>query len=391
MPEISAEVRALAPDLIALRRDFHRYPELGGQEVRTAGIVAERLKALGYTVRTGIAKTGVTGFLKGGKPGKTVLIRADMDALPMQEETDVPWRSENAGVMHACGHDTHTAMGLTAAAVLARMAPTIAGNLYFVFQPAEETSRGADAMIEDGLLEDVRPDAAVAIHILNMFPAGTIAICNGPTMASADKLTITVTGRGGHGAAPHLAVDPVVAAAQIITGLQTLVSRETPPFSPAILSITMLRAGTAFNIIPDTVEMVGTFRCFDPKLRERLMVALARTAEGIAVSMRCTATVANEFMTPAVLNDPAVTRIAREAAAAIVGPEKTIAPDPLTGSEDAAFIWQKVPGCYAFIGSANPTWASPPSMHNVKFDIDESCLEIGAEFLVRTARRLLEA
>jgi amidohydrolase len=389
MPEISAEVRALVPDLITLRRDFHRHPELGGQEVRTAGIVAERLKALGYTVRTGIAKTGVTGFLKGGKPGKTVLIRADMDALPMQEETDVPWRSENAGVMHACGHDTHTAMGLTAAAVLARMAPTLAGNLYFVFQPSEETSRGADAMIEEGLLEDVRSDAAVAIHILNMFPAGTIAICNGPTMASADRLTITVSGRGGHGAAPHLAVDPVVAAAQIITGLQTLVSRETPPFSPAILSITMLRAGTAFNIIPDTVEMVGTFRCFDPKLRERLMVALARTAEGIAASMRCTATVANEFMTPAVLNDPAVTRIAREAAAAIVGPEKTIAPDPLTGSEDAAFIWQKVPGCYAFIGSANPAWASPPSMHNVKFDIDESCLEIGAEFLVRAATRLL--
>ena len=293
--------------------------------------------------------------------------------------------------MHACGHDTHVAMGLTAAAALAKLAPTLAGNLYFVFQPAEELSHGAEIMVQEGLLETVRSNAAVALHVMNMWPAGTIAICEGPAMASADMLKITVTGRGGHGAAPHLAVDPVVAAAQVITGLQTLISRETPPFSTAILSITMLKAGTAFNIIPDTVEMTGTFRCFDPKLRQQLMAGMSRTAEGIAAAMRCTAVVSDEYLTPAVINDPAVTRLAREAAASVVGPERVIAPsDPLTGSEDASFIWEKVPGCYAFIGSANPAWPSPPSMHNAKFDIDESCLEIGAEFLVRSACRLLE-
>ena len=389
MIKISAEVKALVPNLIALRRDLHQHPELGFQEIRTAGIVAERLGALGYTVRTGVGKTGVTGFLAGGKPGKTILVRADMDALPIQEETDVPWRSENPGVMHACGHDTHVAMALAAAEVLAKAAPSLSGNLYFVFQPAEEGASGAEAMLRDGVLEAVKPDAAIAIHTLTFWPAGTLVICDGAAMASADKLEITVTGTGGHGASPELAVDPVVAAAQIITALQTLVSRETPPLEAAILSITMLRAGTAFNIIPDTVEMTGTFRCFDPKVRERLMASLARTAEGIAAALRCTARVTDEFLTPAVLNDPAVTAIAREAAAGIVGADKVLAPPPLTGSEDASVFWEKVPGCYAFLGAAPADGSPGVSIHNARFDLDESALPIGVEFLVRAARRLL--
>ena len=386
---ISPAVQALTSEMIALRRDFHRHPELGFQELRTAGIVAERLTALGYTVRTGVAKTGVTGLLRGGKPGKTVLLRADMDALPIHEETDVPWRSESPGVMHACGHDAHTAMGLTAAAVLARMAPSLAGNLLFVFQPAEEISRGAEAMLAEGILEGIQPDAALAVHVYNQWPVGTIAISEGPAMASADKLTLTVTGRGGHGASPHLTIDPVVASAQIITALQALVSRETPPLDAAILSITMLKAGTAFNIIPDTVEMTGTFRCLGPALRERLLASLTRTVEGVAAAFRCTASVKDEYLTPAVVNDPAVTRMAREAAAGIVGADRVIAPVPLTGSEDAAFLWQKVPGCYAFIGSARPEWSPAPSLHNARFDLDESCLQVGAEFLVRAACRVL--
>ncbi len=391
MTTISPTVQALTPEMIALRRDLHRHPELALQEVRTAGIVAERLKLLGYAVRTGLGKTGVTGLLRGGKPGKTVLLRADMDALPIQEETDVPWRSESPGVMHACGHDAHTAMSLTAAAVLARMAPYLAGSVLFVFQPAEEISRGAEAMLQDGALEGIQADAALAVHIYNEWSARTIAISDGPAMASADRLTLTVTGRGGHGASPHLAIDPVVASAQIITALQTLVSRETPPLDAAILSITMLRAGTAFNIIPDTVEMIGTFRCLVPALRERLLASLTRTVEGVAGAFRCTAVVKDEFLTPAVVNDPAVTRLAREVAAGIVGAERVITPAPLTGSEDAAYFWEKVPGCYAFIGSSRPDWSPAPSLHSARFDIDESCLQVGAEFLVRAACRLLGA
>jgi amidohydrolase len=390
MVRISSEVGALSAQMIALRRDLHRHPELGFQEVRTAAIIAERLAALGYTVRTGLGKTGVTGLLRGGRPGKTVLLRADIDALPIREEANVAWRSETAGVMHACGHDAHTAMGLAAAAILAQEAPSLAGNLLFVFQPAEELLTGAEAMLKDGALDGVQADSAFAVHVMNRWPVGTVAVCDGPAMTSADKLTLTITGRGGHGASPHLAIDPVVASAQIITALQTLVSRETPPLSVAVLSLTTLKAGTAFNIIPDSVEMTGTLRCFDADLRAKLLASLRRTAEGLAASLRCTARVDSQFLTPALRNDPAMTALAREVAAAIVGADRLIVAEPLTGSDDAAYFWQRVPGCYAFVGSANPEWSAAPAGHNAKFDIDESAMEIGTEFLVRAARTALQ-
>jgi amidohydrolase len=391
MAVLSSDVQARVADLVALRRDLHKHPELGYQEIRTSKIVEDRLRALGFSVRTGFGKTGVTGFLAGGRPGRTVLIRADMDALPIQEETEVPWRSVNPGVMHACAHDTHVAMALTAADVLAKSAPSLAGNLFFVFQPAEETAGGAEAMLRDGALDGVKADSAVAIHTLPFWPAGTIAIRNGATMASADKVTITVTGKGGHAASPHLAVDPVVAAAQVIMALQNLISRETPPLDVAILSVTMLRAGTAFNIIPDTVEMTGTLRCFSPSLREQLVAGIVRTAEGVARALRCTAEVRDEYLTPAVLNDPAVTKVVREAAAEIVSADRVIDPEPLTGSEDAALFWQRVPGCYAFLGAGPADGAPGVPIHNAKFDIDESALPIGVEFLVRATRRLLQS
>ena len=390
MMEISSEVKALSAEMTSLRRDLHAHPELGFQETRTGGIIAKRLTELGYTVRTGLGKTGVTGHLRGGKAGKTVLLRADIDALPIREETDVPWRSETAGVMHACGHDAHTAMGLAAAAILAKEAPSLAGDLFFVFQPAEELLIGAEAMLKNGALEGVRADAAFAIHVMNRWPVGTVAICDGSTMTSADKLTLTITGRGGHGASPHLAIDPIVASAQIITALQTLVSRETPPLSTAVLSLTTLKAGTAFNIIPDAVEMTGTLRCFDAALREKLLASLHRTVEGLAASLRCTARVESQFLTPALLNDPAVTAVARQVAAMIVGESRVVAAEPLTGSDDVAYFFQKVPGCYAFVGSAKPEWSPAPASHNAKFDIDESALEIGADFLVRAARAALQ-
>ena len=391
MATISPEVLALTENMTAVRRDLHRHPELGFREARTAGIVAERLRALGYTVRTGLGKTGVTGFLSGGRPGRTVLLRADIDALPIAEEADVPWRSETPGVMHACGHDAHTAMGLAAAAILAREAPSLPGNIFFVFQPAEELLIGAEAMLKDGALDGVHADSAFAVHIMNRWPAGTVAICDGAVMTSADKLHLAVIGKGGHGANPHMAIDPVVAAAQVITALQTLVSRETPPLKAAVLSLTTIQAGTAFNIIPDRVEMTGTLRCYDGELREKLLGSLRRTAEGVAAALRCTAEVRNEFLTPAAVNDPATTRLARRVAAGIVGADRVVTPDPLTGSDDLAYFWQQVPGCYAFVGSGNPAWSPMPVSHNAKFTIDESCLPIGAEFLVQAARAALRS
>ncbi len=389
MPHISPEVQARGNDMVALRRDLHQHPELGFQEARTAGIVAERLRALGYTVRAGLGKTGVTGFLKGGRPGKTVLLRADIDALPIHEQTGAPYASRHPGAMHACGHDAHTAMALGAAEILAAEAPALGGNLFFVFQPAEEILIGAPAMLQDGALDGVSADAAFAVHVMNRIPVGTIAVRSGPVMTSADKLGITVRGRGGHGANPHNAVDPVVAAAQIVTALQTLVSRETHPLQPAVLSITMLKAGTAFNIIPDTVEMTGTLRCFDADLRANLLASLQRTAEGIASALRCTATVTTEFLTPAVLNDATVTALARSVAAEVVGNDNVVEWEPLTGSDDVAYFWQRVPGCYAFIGSGRTDGVPSAAGHNAKFDIDESCMAIGTEFLVRAARAAL--
>jgi len=389
MASVSGEVASRIPKITELRRDLHQHPELGFQEVRTAEIVARRLAELGYTVRTGLGKTGVTGVLKGGKPGKTVLLRADMDALPIHEQTGASYASQNPGVMHACGHDAHTAMALTAAEILAKEAPTLSGTLCFVFQPAEELLIGAEAMLRDGALEGIRADVGFAVHVMNGLPAGTVAVRSGPVMTSADKLAITVTGRGGHGANPHNAIDPVVAAAQIITALQTLVSRETPPLKTAVLSITTLKAGTAFNIIPDTVEMAGTFRCYDADLRENLLASLKRTAEGVASALRCTATVQNQFLTPAVVNDPSAAGLARQAALDILDPGKVVEWEPRTGSDDLAYFWQQVPGCYAFVGSGRADGSRSPASHNARFDLEESCLAIGTDLLIRAARKAL--
>jgi amidohydrolase len=391
MPHVSPEVEKLASNLIELRRDFHRHPELGFQEDRTARIVADRLKHLGYTVRTGVGKTGVTGFLKGGKAGKTVLLRAEIDALPIQEEAEVPWKSDSPGRMHACGHDANTAIALTAAEILAKELPGLPGNVLFVFQPAEEILSGAAAMLRDGALEGVVADAAFAVHMSNDMQAGTVGLRSGPVMTSADRLELTVIGKGGHGAFPHQACDPVYAAAQIITALQTLVSRETPPLQMSVLSITTLKAGTAFNIIPDTVEMSGTFRCYDTALRETLMGSLRRVAENVAGALKCRAEVRNEWLTPAVVNDPTLTRLIQGAATDIFGEKQVVEMEQLTGSDDIAYFWQEVPGCYAFIGSAKTDGSPVAQHHNAKFDIDESIMVTGVELLVRATRGVLRS
>ena len=390
MTKLSAEVEQRIPELIELRRDFHQHPELGFQEERTSKIIADRLTRLGYTVRTGLGKTGVTGILRSGKPGKTVLLRADIDALPITEENTVPYKSENPGRMHACGHDANTAIALTAAEILAKEAPNLNGNLFFVFQPAEEILSGAEAMLKDGALEGVSADVAFAVHMQNEMPAGTVGLRSGPLMTSADKLEMTVTGKGGHGAFPHLAHDPILAASHVVTALQSLVSRETPPLDMSVLSITTIKAGTAFNIIPNTVEMSGTFRCYDLLLRERLMASLRRVAEQTAGAFKCTAEVRNDWLTPAVVNDPAATKLMRELATEFLDEAGVVEMQQLTGSDDIAYFWQKFPGCYAFVGSAKTDGSPVAQHHNPKFDIEESVMATGVELLVRAARRTLQ-
>jgi amidohydrolase len=278
-----------------------------------------------------------------------------------------------------------------AAEVLAREMPALAGDLLVVFQPAEELLSGAEAMLRDGALDGVQPDAALAVHMNNEQPVGTIGLRSGPVMASADRLEVTVRGRGGHGALPHLASDPVVAAAEVIGALQTVISRETPPLAPAVLSITTLRAGTAFNIIPDVVEMTGTFRCYDVDLRNRLLASVRRTAEGVAAALGCEATVRSVPLTPAAVNDEALTELARRQGAEIVGEARVVAMDLLTGSDDVAYFWQKAPGCYMFIGSARTDGSPVGQHHSATFDMDEAALGIGLELLLRMARQVLAA
>lgn len=389
--QVSSEVVSLRSMLLDIRRDLHRHPELGFQEIRTAGIAARILEELGCTVRIGLGKTGVIGVLRGGQPGRTVLIRQELDALPIQEEVEVPWKSCNPGVMHACGHDANVAAALVAAHLLAKERSSLSGDILFVFQPAEEMLSGAAAMLRDGVLEGVRGDACLSVHLDNERPTGTVAVCSGPLTTSADRLELTVTGRGGHGANPHLTVDPVLASAHMIAALQALVSRETPPLMMAVLSLTTLKAGTAFNIIPDTVDITGTFRCYDGALRETLLASFQRTVQGIAQAFRCTVQLKNEWLTPAMFNDPTITEVVRQAGREIVGVDRVVEMEPLTGSDDLAHFRQHVPGCHVFVGSAKPDGPPAAPHHNARFDIDESAMEIEADLLVRAARRILRS
>jgi amidohydrolase len=280
-------------------------------------------------------------------------------------------------------------MGLMAAKILAAQRNTLPGNVLMVFQPAEELLSGAEAMLADGALEGVKADGAFSVHLANEQPAGTIGILTGPALTSADRIEITVTGRGGHGANPHRAVDPIVASAQVITALQTLVSRETHPLKTAVLSIGMINAGTAFNIIPDAVEMVGTFRCYEPDVREVVLEGLRRMVDGVAAGLGCTAEVRSRWLCPALVNDEAMSAIARRVSQEIVGPDATLVMEAKTGSDDLAHFFERVPGCYAFIGSAKTDGSPVAAHHNAKFDFDESVMLAGTDLLVRSALAFL--
>lgn len=374
----------------AVRRDLHRNPELGFQEFRTAGIIASELSQLGIETQTGVAKTGVVGLLDGGKgEGPVVLLRFDMDALPIQEETGAPYASEHPGVMHACGHDGHVAIGLTVARMVSEFRHELRGKVKFVFQPAEEGLGGAEAMIREGVLENPRPDISLAIHLWNEKPVGWYGVAEGPLMAGADLFKVKISGKGGHGALPHQAIDPITASASIIQALQTVVSRNVSPLQAAVLSITRVRAGEAYNVIPQEVELGGTLRTFDSEVRNLVLARFESIIQNISASMNCKAEIEVAELTPPVVNHPELAGQVRSTIKKYF-PESRIEPDCRTMvSEDMAFFLREVPGCYVLVGSANPETGLSYSHHHPKFDFDEAAMGNASELIVALVRELL--
>jgi amidohydrolase len=387
------DIDEIMPGVVADRRDFHEHPELAFQEVRTAGIVADRLRALGVEdVRTGIAGTGVTGLIRGTKAGggRTVLLRADMDALPIHEENDVPYCSQHPGVMHACGHDAHTAMLLGTARLLMERRAELAGTVKLLFQPAEESPPGgAKPMIEAGVLEEPKVDAAFGIHIHQDAPVGVIKLRPGPAMAAADRFHVLIRGKGGHGAKPHLTVDPIVIGAQIVTALQTLVARAVDPTDEAVVTVGTFKAGEAFNVIPETAELGGTVRTFNAKNRDFLEERIETLARGIAQAMGAEVEVAYTRGYPATVNDPAMTELVRQEAAKVVGEENVQQPPLMMGAEDFSYFLERVPGAFWFVGSQNPERGLVWGHHHPRFDVDEVAMAIGMETMVNVALRYL--
>ncbi|HEY58056.1 MAG TPA: amidohydrolase [Anaerolineae bacterium] len=389
MQTLLQEAQTLFPFTREVRRDLHRHPELGFQEVRTAGVVAKTLRDLGLTVTTGVAKTGVVGLLEGARPGPTVLVRVDMDALPVQEETGAEYASQVPGVMHACGHDGHVAMGLTVARLLAGRRASLAGRVKFVFQPAEEGLGGAEGMVAEGVLEDPRPDVVLGMHLWNERPLGWFGVTDGPAMAAADRLLITVQGKGGHGAAPHLTIDPVVTAAHIVTALQTVAARNIDPLDTAVVSVTRIRAGEAFNVIPPQAELEGTIRTFEPEVRETVLKRVREIAQGVAQAFGAQAGVEVQRLTPPVINDSGVAEQVRALARRLFPEAEISATERTMGSEDFAFFMEDIPGCYFFIGSANEAKGLTYGHHHPRFDFDEEALWRGAALMAGAVLALL--
>jgi amidohydrolase len=375
--DFNAEAEALREQLVAWRRDFHMHPELGLQEYRTAGIVADRLRELGFQVQTGVAETGVVGLLEGQQTGPVVMLRFDMDALPITEENETDYVSQNPGVMHACGHDAHVAMGLGIAMLMAQRRNEIAGTLKLVFQPGEEGMNGAKLMIEEGVLENPRPDVFLATHVWNEKPVGTIDVTPGAVMAAAEKWACTVRGKGGHGALPNRTVDPIVTTAQIVIALQTVVSRNVSPLETAVVSVGAVHGGSVFNTIPARVELSGTIRTYNPQVREVVLQRVREVVEGTAAACGAEAELEIVPLTPTLVNDAGIAEVVRAAAEAVVGPENVVSGERTMGSEDAAFFMQEVPGFYFFLGSANAERGLDAPHHNPRFDFDEDALPLG--------------
>ncbi|PYP85136.1 MAG: amidohydrolase [Blastocatellia bacterium AA13] len=372
--------------LIADRRDFHRHPELKYAEERTAGIVAQRVESLGYEVRTGVGRSGVSALLKpASAAGPTLLYRADMDGLPIQEENNVEYRSVIDGVMHACGHDAHTAIGLAVAKQMASRRESLRGNLKFAFQPAEEGGNGAEAMINDGVLDNPTVAAAIGLHIWNNLNVGVVGVYAGPLMAAADEFEVVIHGRGGHGAMPQQTVDPIVTAAYVITALQTIVSRNIAPLDAAVVTVGKITAGEAFNIIPDTARLSGTVRTFNDEIYREIPVMVERVIKGTTEAFGATYSLDYRRFTPPVVNNSAMCDLVAAAAAEVVGVQNVIRDESVRtmSSEDMSYFLNRVPGCFFFLGSRNIERGLDHAHHSPLFDIDESAMEIGVNIMTR--------
>lgn len=384
----SEEAVRTRDDVVAVRREVHRHPELAHQEHRTAQLAAERAADLGFEVRSDVGGTGVVADIDGSGSGPTLMLRADMDALPVRERGDGRVvTSEVDGVMHACGHDGHVAMALGAATALVAMRDTWHGRLRLCFQPAEEIAGGALPMIDDGAADGV--DRVLGIHLWAPLQVGRVAVTPGVVFGSADLFTITVQGRGGHGGMPHTTIDPVVAAAQVITALQTIVSRETSPFSPAVVTLGKITGGSASNVIADSVLLEGTVRAVEQSERERLLERVAAVARDTARALRADASFQLGAGCPPVVSDPEVAAVVRDAAVAVVGDEHVDVARPVTVGDDMACFLERAPGCYFLVGAGHPERGPVAPHHSADFDIDEACLPVGVATLVQASLSIL--
>ena len=375
--EWTEDVERAREGLVALRRDFHRHPELSLEERRTAEIVAERLHAAKLQVRTGLGRTGVVGVLHGDRPGRTIAWRADIDALPLTETVDAPFASSTPGVMHACGHDGHTAIAISLAEILSRRRAQLPGTAVFVFQPAEEVFGGAGPMIAAGALDDPRVDEVYGLHLTTQTAVGRVGVMTGPAMASADFFDVTVTGRGGHGAYPHLSIDPITAAANILVGLQNLVAREVSAHERAVLTVGQFVGGTKHNIIPASAVMRGSLRTFDEAVRSQIKGRLADYAADIARAYRAEARLTfTGDGCPAVVNHPTQTAFVRECATVDLGPGALLDGPPVMASDDMSLFLQHRPGCYFRVGIAPTDDGSYPH-HAPEFQMNEDGLPVG--------------
>jgi amidohydrolase len=405
-------IEPLLPQVTAWRRDIHEHPELGNREVRTAKLVADELARLGLEVRTGIAHTGVVGVLKGGKPGPKLAIRADMDALPVTEEVDLPfaskafgtYRGKQVGVMHACGHDTHTAMTLGVAAAMAKIRGELPGEVMFIFQPAEEGSPegeqgGAPLMVKEGVFKDFRPDAVFGMHVVSTLPVGTVALRAGGAMASSDTFRITVHGRQSHGATPWLGIDPIVTAAQIVTSAQVIVSRQLDINSnPAVVTFGVFDGGQRFNIVPDSARLEGTVRAFDEDMRIQALASLRNIAENVAEANG--ATIEAEIpvtpgSNPVNHNDPKLTALVRASLETALGEDKVREAARWTAAEDFPHLGRSLPApsVYFFVGatSSGVDPATAPGNHSPRFFVDEGALAAGSTGMLQAALDFLGA
>jgi amidohydrolase len=403
--ELSASIE---PKVIAWRRDIHEHPELSNRETRTAKLVAEQLKRMGLEVQTGIAHTGVVGFLKGGRPGPTVAIRADMDALPVTEKTDVPFKShatatyrgETVGVMHACGHDSHTAMLMGIAQIFAGVRDSLPGNILFIFQPAEEgppagEEGGAELMLKEGLFEKYHPDVVFGMHVWAGERVGDIAYRAGPVMAAVDSFNIQVKGRQAHGSSPWRSVDPIVASAQIISALQTVVSRDIDiTENPAVVTVGAIKGGIRYNIIPDHVEMLGTLRTFAPEQRTAILGHMKRIIENTAAANGATAELTVEpGSSPVLYNDPALTKQILPTLQRVAGADHVKETRVITASEDYSYFAQKIPSVFFFVGITPPEQdpQQAPSNHSDFFYLDERGIPVAMHAMTQVVLDYLES